>query len=203
MTHTGLQKFTLHLQQALSEPWEFTCPDNYIRLDQVNEVTEDNLNEANGLPGPDPLVDAFNLIINQAQNLYTENIVFGINEIFKYYLKKLNQENQRIVTTRVMDCIKMLFLFITEDRFPYTEKIWEAISSMSKPVGLFLIKRKFTEAAPVFFEFAASLGKQASRKGLSTGTLQHAFRISELACRNTSGQELSSLVRNLRQNLEN
>jgi hypothetical protein len=51
---------------------------------------------------------------------------------------------------------------------------------MSKPVGLFLVKKKFTEAAPVFFEFAASLGKQASRKGLSTGTLQHAFRISEM-----------------------
>jgi hypothetical protein len=29
-------------------------PDNYIRLDQVNEVTDDNLKEDNGLPGPDP-----------------------------------------------------------------------------------------------------------------------------------------------------
>lgn len=203
MKYTGLQKFTLHLQQTLNEPWDFTCPADYLRLDQIDEVNHDNLSRDTSLPGPDPLIDAFNLIIDQARNLYIENIIFGINEIFKSYLKKINQENQKIVTIRVMDCLKMLFIFITENPFPYTEKIWEVISSMTKPIGLFLIKEGFLEAASVFFEFAASLGKLASRKGLSTGTLQHAFRISELACRNYAGEDLASLLRNLRQNIEN
>lgn len=203
MTQTKLQDFALHLKEILDESWDFTAGENYIRLDQINEVTKLSLNQDNGLPGPDPLTNAFNLIILQAQNLYAENIVLGINEIFKTYLKKINQENQKMITHRVMECVKMLFLYVTEDNFPYKEKIWEAISSMAKPLGLYLIKEGYPVAAQTFFDFTAYLGKQASRKGLSTGTLQHAYRISELACRKYSYRELTSLLGNLRQNLEN
>lgn len=166
MPQECFKEFAQHLQMVMSEPWDFTQPENYIFLNQVNEVTRDDLTKDTGLPRVDPLIDAFNLIIEQAQNLYVENIVFGINEIYKTYLKKINQENQKVVSQRVMECIKMLFQFITEDSFPYKEKIWEGISSMTKPVGLFIINEGFLEACPVFFESTACLGKQASRKGL-------------------------------------
>lgn len=203
MTKTGLQNFTLHLQQVLAEPWEDTAPGSYLRLDQVDQVTLNALVQDQGKPPTDPLIDAFNLIMEQAQSLFAENIVFGINEVFKTYLKKINPENQDNLTDRVLECMKMIFLFITEERFPYTEKIWEAMSAMIKPVGAFLIKERFTTSSIDFFQFAAFLGKHAARKGLSTGSLQHAFRIWELDARSCSCQDLQSLARNLRQNLEN
>lgn len=203
MAPTGLHKFALQLQQVLNEPWDFTNPENYIHLDQVGEVTRDSLNQDTGLPGVDPLVDAFNLIMEQAQNLYAENIVLGINEIFKAYLTKISESNQKKISLRVMDCMKMLFQFIMGDSFPYTEKLWEDMCFMTKPVGLFLIKEGYFEACSIFFESAAFLGKQASRKGLSTGILQHSFRIAELACRNSSCPDLVPTLQNLRRNLEN
>jgi hypothetical protein len=202
MSDTDLHKFAVRLQQVLSKPWDFTGPKNYICLHHINEVTREMLNGDTGCPEGDPLTDAFNLIIEQAQHLYAENIVLGINEILKTYLKRVNEENQKAITLRVMECLKLLFQFITGDNFPYTEKIWEAISLMTKPVGLFLIRERLFAACAVFFESAAFLGRQAARKGLSTGILQHAFRISELASRKASHPELASLLQNLRQNLE-
>ncbi|HHT64402.1 MAG: hypothetical protein ACOX4H_12420 [Bacillota bacterium] len=202
MAQESLQKFMLRLKQVLDEPWDLAGPKGYIHLKELDEVTREMLNRDTGFTEANPLIDAFNLIIEQAQNLYAENIVFGINEIYKTYLKKISVESQVILTHRVMDCMKMLFQFFITDSFPYTERIWETFSSMTKPVGLFLIKEGFWAACPVFFESTALLGKQAARKGLSTGTLQHAFRISELTCRNLSHWELASLLQNLRQNLE-
>ncbi|WP_089612229.1 hypothetical protein [Dehalobacterium formicoaceticum] len=203
MTESSLQQFTLRIQQTLTAPWDFTCLQNYLRLDQVGEATRQALNDDSGIPAKNPLMEAFNLLIEEGQNYRIENIILGINEVFKSYLKNLTSENQDGVTQHFLEFLKMFFIFLTEDCFPYTEKMWEVISTMIKPTGLFLIKESFTTAIPTFFECTALLGKQASRRDLSTGTLQHAFRIAELACRNSGNQEGCTLIQNLRQNLEN
>ncbi len=201
MEKTDLKQFTSDLQKILNRPWN--SPDNhYIRLDQVKEVNRESLSKDNGLPPTDPFIDAFNLIIEQAQNLFVDHINLGLNEVLKSYLKKINQENEQNLTSRVMECIRSIFVFISKDSFPYTEKIWGTLSSMAKPVGIFLIQNGFASASALFFEFIADLGKQAARQGLSTGTLQHGFRVWELNSRDNLIVDLESQLRNLRQNLE-
>ncbi|ATW23493.1 hypothetical protein [Candidatus Formimonas warabiya] len=203
MHKSGIQNFTATLKEILDDPWDLPETNDYIRLDTIGEVCPDHLLRDNSLPPADPLVDAFNIIIEQAQNLFVDNITLGMNEILKAYLKKINPGNQSLLTSRVIEYVHLIFLFITKESFPYTEKIWEDMSAMAKPVGICLIRNNLTQASLLFFEFLAGLGKQAARTGLSTGTLQHGFRVWELNARDCSCTEVESLVRNLRQNLEN
>jgi hypothetical protein len=203
LTKNTLAEFTHNLRQTLEAPWDFSSSQNYLRLDQISAVTRQDLINDIGTPTKDPLMESLHLLVEEGQYYRVENIVLGLNEVFKSYLKNITLENQEIITRRFLEFLHLFFIFLTENCFPYTEKMWEVISAMIKPTGLFLIKEKFITAIPIFFESVALLGKQASRKGLSTGALQHGFRISELFCRNYGGQEECALIQNLRQNLEN
>ncbi|MGI6711564.1 MAG: hypothetical protein ACOX4L_02365 [Bacillota bacterium] len=195
--------FVGQLKEILNNPWE-PQTQNYLRLDNVNEIDLTELkNDAVNLPPADPLNEAFNLIIRQIQSMLLENVLFGLNEIYKAYLRNIDKNNQCNLTCRLTDHLYLLFIFITKNSFPFLEQVWEIICSMSKPVGLFLIKNGFSQGASYFIEFLACIGKQAARHSLNTRTLQHVFRMLELTAQDHHWEEMKSQLQNLRQNLEN
>lgn len=203
MYESACQKFIQRIHEILNNPLDFPESNNYLKLDEINDISYDLLNEkANNLPPADPLKDAFNLILRQARVLHLDNLLLGLNELLKAYLKNINQKNQQQISDRVLQRIQLIFLFITKENFPYTEEVWESLSASAKPVGLFLLKNNFPEATKLYFEFMASMGKQAARKNLSTRTLQHVFRAWENAAQSQHWEKIASHARHLRQNLE-
>lgn len=197
------QKFICLIREALQSPWDQPQSVPYIQLDQIPEVSAEILaRDQELIPQADPLSDACQMVLRQARNYSYTNTVFGINEIYKAYLQKLTVENQKQLTEKLTLHLEFIFPYVTGDEFPYTEKVWEWISASAKPVSSFLVKNNFRQAAFVFLEFIAVLGKQAARKNLSTGTLQHVFRILELKAEDYNWDELKLKIKNLRQNLE-
>jgi len=204
MDTTAAQLFVVNLREILSASWEAEVPSEYLRLDETDVVDYSLLQaDINHLPPADPLSDAFTLIMDQLLNLHLDNMLLGLNEIYKAYLGKINPKNQDRLTHRLISKLKLFFHYMTEKNFPYTEQVWEAMCSMAKPVGLFLVRNGLSPAASLFLEFMSIAGKQAARNDLNTRTLQHVFRVLELAVQEVQWEEMKSLLQNLRQNLEN
>lgn len=203
MNYRSSQTFIIYLRQVLNGPQPEIESGSFLRLDHVREISPAELAADNSaLPPPDPVADAYHLIVSQFKYLNIDNLILGVNELMKNYLKNINHTNQQCFTEKNMDRIVLLFLLATEENHPFSEKLWEYLSASTKPVGLFLMEQELSEAFSLYIQFMGTIGKRAARKNLSTGSLQHVFRILEARTAQKSWKEACFQIKNIRQNLE-
>lgn len=203
MNYRSSQTFITHLRQVLNGPQPEIKSEPFLRLDQVREISPAALEaDSSAIPPPDPVADAYHLIVSQLKYLNIDNVILGINELMKNYLKNINPANQQLLTEKTMDRMLLFFLLATEENHPFSEKLWECLSACAKPVGLFLMDQNLSEAFSLYIQFMGTIGKRAARKNLSTGSLQHVLRVLEARTAQKPWKEACFQIKNLRQNLE-
>ncbi|MBM7866743.1 hypothetical protein GTO89_03865 [Heliobacterium gestii] len=133
---------------------------------------------------------------------------YGINELFKKYLRDLVEPNTTFdteeQTRRYMELTSLIFEYGHSPAFPFSESLWTYLSACLESVGLVLAEQQLWRALSVVIEETAAMGRQAARSGLQTAPLQHFLRRLEDSChgKGEGGREIARLARNLRFNLE-
>lgn len=193
-------EFVAELQQVLSMP--AGQHHNYVDLSTVKKIEREMLFKPNDLPDNDPVELAFEMLLVEVQNEHLDKVMLGLNELFKSYLRNISTANESTITHEY--CKRIMYLFRRSlNTFCYSEEVWTYLGNCFKPLSLYLLDRKLIKACETFWDYASRMGKQAAKHGLHTDRLQRSLRVFEVEAEEQQQNELASLVRSLRHNLEN
>ncbi len=150
----------------------------------------------------EPLSEAFSLIVSELNRNNLDKGKIGINEILKFYLRKINKSNQEKCTHLFLIRIKYVFVYSLLPSFPFTDMLWQYICKCIQPVGFYLLDKQFAEACLIFSDYIANIGKIAAHEGLPTDKIQHYLRMTETKALEVGLDQLAGHVKNHRHNLE-
>lgn len=173
----------------------------YLDLAEHYRIFDENLQAVDNLFF-EPLSEAFCLIINELNKNNIDKAKMGINELLKFYLRKVKKDNQGRCTHLFMTRIKYIFLYSLLDSFPFTELLWQYMCKCIQPVGFYLLEKQLNEACLVYSDYIFIIGKAAARKGLPTDKLQHFLRMTEVKALEAGLDKLAGHVKNHRHNIE-
>lgn len=194
--------FIKKLQEILTIPLDETKQESYLNLKEVDRLKPEDLLRENDLPMNDPTELAFEMLLREVQQEHLDKVMLGLNELFKSYLRNLNDHNQAQLTGRY--CKRIVYLFRRSlDTFCYSEEVWDFLSCCLKPVSIYLLQQGFYTACELFWEYASQMGKLAAKHNLHTDSLQRSLRIFEVYAEENNCQDLAAFAKNLRHNLEN
>lgn len=198
-----LEKLQLYLNQVEVSPdnEDNNLTPNYVDLAECYKVLEDDLNISEKLPY-NPLSEAFCLIVTELSRNNLDTSKIGVNELFKFYLRKIGKNNQGNCTHLFLIRINYIFVFSLLPSFPFREFLWKYICKCIQPVGFYLLEKQLIDACLIFSDYVASIGKIAAREGLPTDKLQHYLRMTETKALEIGLDQLAGHVKNHRHNLE-
>ncbi|KUO53595.1 MAG: hypothetical protein APF76_12365 [Desulfitibacter sp. BRH_c19] len=197
-----LEKLQRYLAQVeVSPDSEDNMKTAYLDLAECYKLLEDDLSRSEKLPF-EPLSEAFALIVNGLNRNSLDNTKIGINELLKFYLRKIQKANQEKCTHLFLIRINCVFVYSLLPSFPFTDMLWQYICKCIQPVGFYLLEKQLTEACLIFSDYIAIMGKIAAREGLPTDKLQHYLRMTETKALEIGLDQLAGHVKNHRHNLE-
>jgi len=203
-----LVNFAKSIQELLALPLDIKKESNYLDLSQntlsQNTPIDKNtlLEKIKTLPEENPLAEAVFLVIQTMEQNHLTKAKIGINEIFKAYLRNIDQENQKECTEIFTDYFFEIYLYSLQKCFPYTDLFWSYLSSCFHTVSQYLVETGCIEGCEVFLQKIAAMGKTAAQKGLHTSNIQHLLHTLELRARELGYDELANTAKNHRFNLE-
>ncbi|WP_028306903.1 hypothetical protein [Desulfitibacter alkalitolerans] len=174
---------------------------DYLDLAEHYRILDEHLQTVDKLSF-DPLSEAFCLIINELNRNKLDKGKMGINELLKFYLRKVQKDNQVGCTHLFMTRIKYIFLYSLLDSFPFTELLWRYMCKCIQPVGFYLLEKQLNEACLIYSDYISIIGKTAARHGLPTDKLQHFLRMTEVKALEVGLDKLAGHVKNHRHNIE-
>lgn len=206
MTGDSLNRFIQKLKEILnqvevpSDKYEITYA-NYLDLGHQTKIPFKKLFQEEKIP-QDMIAEAFSLIIKYMSHNDLDKIKFGLNELLKSYLKKINHDNQKNCTNMFLPRIISVFLCSLLPSFAFRDLLWQYLCRCLQSCGFYLISQQLTEANHIYSDYVAYMGKTAAREGLPTDKIQHFLRMTEVKALESGNDQLAGHVKNLRHNLE-
>lgn len=192
-----------NLQKILSEPLCIQGNPQYLDISSSQLIEDELLREAKDqVPPSDPLIKALGLILESMEKGPFDLTRFGINELLKSYLFKVNEENQEYCTMCYLNCIYQIYLYGLMEYYPFTDLLWEYLSLCFHAMGIYLVDHKLDKGCHVFLNKVSTMGKLAAQKGLHTSSIQHFLHNLEIRANESGFPDLADNAKNHRFNLE-
>jgi hypothetical protein len=191
-----LEKLRFHLN-SVKIPNE---NDKYLNLGKCSKLNTNLLMEDK--VSYCPLAEANSLMYDALNQRNLDKIMLGINEIFKTYIKIVNENNQEEATHEFMTRIKMIFKISLLNTKPFSNSLWLYVCKCIQTAAFFLLEKKYNNACKLFLEYTAAMGKTVVKEELRTDILQNFLVMFEINTRDNGFYELSDEAKNHRHNLE-
>ncbi len=105
-----LQEYIEKLQKILdqNEHVFLESKESYLNLSHTKEIQPETLNNKT-TPPPQPLSEAFTLLLTALEQKNIDRLTLGTNELLKTMLRLLNEDNQKLIAEKFLRKIEQLF----------------------------------------------------------------------------------------------
>lgn len=172
----------------------------YLDLSIIEKITLEELHRTPDLPPPDPVEMVFELILEEIHREHVDKIIYGLNELYKSYLRQIEEHNQEELSQRYGK--RIFYLFNRSLHTCFVDEVWNFLSQSFRAVSLYLLEKGFLQACFQFWDYAAAMGKLAVKNGLPTDYMQSSLRLFEVQAEEQGHKELSRYIKKLRHDLE-
>lgn len=198
-----VQTFVQKLREILSSIQDLLYLDGeYINLAECNQITGLNEQLTHDQLPVDPLIDAFHLIIEAAARSQVDLVKYGINELCKFYIRLINQTNEKLISTYFFKRLELIFQRCLMSDFPYHNEVWNYLGGCINTVGLFLLEHHYELATKELLQTFFHMGKLAAHQGMQTSSTQGYFRVLQNKAIEGGFEGLAASAKNFRFNLE-
>ncbi|WP_418791743.1 hypothetical protein [Phosphitispora sp. TUW77] len=153
-------------------------------------------------PGEEGLGSFQEIMMEEIAKCHLDKIKTGINELLKYLLAGINDNNEKHMAELYMFRLRMIFSRCLMPDFPFSEEIWNYICDCLRTVGSFLVQNCYYEACREIIVSISGMGRLAALEGLPTGNTQSSLRIIENKALENGEKPLAAAAKNARFNLE-
>jgi len=195
-----VETYLAQLRDVLAQS-SFTTANGYLDLATMdNPVEREKL--LSTIPPPDNLASFQEIVMEEIAKCSSDKIKIGINELLKHLLATIDKDREHYLAERYLYRVRMVFKRCLLPDFPYAEEVWNYICDCLRSTGTFLVEGDYYIAAREVINSLAGMGRIAALKGLPTANTQSSLRIMENMALKKKEQQLASIAKNARFNLE-